>query len=647
MLQTIREKTSGWIATVIVGLLIIPFAFFGVNNYFSDQAQLWVAKVGDSEISQDAYRQRFEEYRQQTRQMLGENFDPAQLETPEAKRRVLDALVEESLLRQAARDLGMAVSARQLQEEIMKIDAFKQDGQFSPQQYRVLLAAQGMTPVSFEQRIRDELEVRALPQALGRTTFTTSSELDAYFRVRDQKRDIRYVELPAPDDAAVGEPSEEDLAAFHEKNSERYRTEEKVSIEYLLVDPAQVEIPTTVDEDSLRERYEEQKSRYTEIEQRLASHILVKVAEDAPAEAQMEAQAKASSLAQQARAEGGDFAALARDNSDDIGSKSTGGDLGWIESGLTDPAFESALFAMQQGEISDPIKSAEGWHVIQLREVRPGDIKSFEAVRSEVEAEYLAAERERAISERAGRLVDITYRDPTTLASAAKELELEIQQAGPFGRFGGEDPLSSHPEVIKAAFEARSIREQTASDPIDLGDGRTLVLRVTAHQPSVPMALEDVRDQVVSDWRRDRRRELADQRADALLASWNAGGGVEPGAEGAAIEAVAAEAGVEVQSKQGLTRGDASIDPRLVQEAFSLPTPTEASPQRVVVDLLGERRALLEVSGVTDGDPSTVPTMERQAVADQLAQAHAAAEVRELIDLLKQRYEVKLAEQRL
>lgn len=638
MLQTIRDRTSGWIATVIVGLLIIPFAFFGVNNYFSDQAQLWVAKVGDVEITQDAYRQRFEEYRQQTRQMLGENFDPAQLETPEAKRRVLDALVEESLLRQAARDLGMAVSPRQLQDEIMKIDAFKQDGQFSPQQYRVLLAAQGMTPVSFEQRIRDELEVRALPQALGRSTFATASELDGYFRLRDQKRDIRYVELAAPDDEAVGEASEDDLVAFHEKNADRYRTEEKVSIEYLLVDPAQVEVPTTVDEDSLRERYEEQKARYTDIEQRLASHILLKVAEDAPAEAQMAVQAKASALAEQARAAGADFAALARESSDDVGSKASGGDLGWIESGLTDPAFESALFAMQEGQVSDPVKTSEGWHVIQLREVRPGDIKSFEAVRDEVEAEYLSSERERAISERAGRLVDITYRDPTTLATAAKELELEIFQAGPFGRFGGEDPISSNPEVIKAAFEARAIREQTVSDPIDLGEGRTMVLRVVNHQPSLPMALDDVRDQVVSDWRRDRRRELADQRAAALMDAWKAG---------TTLESIAGDAGVEVQSSAALARGAAGVDTLLVQEAFSLPSPTEAAPQRAVVSLPGERRALLEVTGVTAGDPASVPSLERQAVADQLAQAHAAAEVRELIDLLKQRYVVTLSEQRL
>jgi peptidyl-prolyl cis-trans isomerase D len=638
MLQTIREKTTGWIATVIVGLLIIPFAFFGMNNYFSDAAQLWVAKVGEVEISQDNYRQRFEEYRQQTRQMLGENFDPAQLETPEAKRRVLDALVEESLLRQAARDLGMRVSPRQLQDEIMKIEAFRLDGQFSPQQYRTLLAAQGMTPLSFEQRIREELEVRALPQVLGRTAFASGAELDHYFRVRDQKRDLRFIELAAPEDAEVSEPTEQALQSYHAEQADRYRSEERVSIEYLLVDPAQVEIPTTVDEDSLRERYEQQKARYTEIEQRLASHLLIKVADGAPAERQMAAQARAQSLVEQARAEGADFASLAREHSEDIGSKAAGGDLGWIESGLTDPAFESALFAMQPGTISDPVKTSEGWHVIQLREVRPGDVKSFETVRAEVEAEYLAAERERAISERAGRLVDITYRDPTTLASAAKELDLEIQTAGPFGRFGGEDPLSRHPEVLKAAFEARTIRDQTASDPIDLGDGRTLVLRVVAHQPSLPLALDEVRAQVLSDWRREQRRELADRRAAELLRRWQ---------DSETLEALAAEVGVEVQQHKAVARNASVADSRVVAAAFEMPRPSDLAPQRRVVELSGERRALLEVIEVTDGEPAAVPAMERRATQDQLAQSHAAAEVRELIELLKQRYPVRLAEQRL
>lgn len=637
MLQTIREKTTGWIATVIVGILIIPFAFFGVNNYFSDATQLWVAKVGEQEISQETYRQRFEEYRQQTRQMMGENFDPSVLETPEAKRRVLDALVEESLLRQAARDLGMAVSPRQLQQEIMKIEAFRVDGQFNPQQYRALLAAQGMTPLSFEQRIRDELEVRALPQALGRSTFATSAELDQYFRLRDQSRHVRYVILPAPADDAVGEPDEAALTAFHAEHGDRYLTEEKVSIEYLVVDAAEISVPTSVDESTLRDRYESRKARYTEIEQRLASHILLKVAEDAPAEEQMSVQAKAQALVEELRA-GGDFAALARERSDDIGSREGGGDLGWIETGLTDPAFETALFAMEVGSISDPVKTAEGWHVIQLRELRPGAVKPFEAVRDEVEAEYLAAERERAISERAGRLVDITYRDPTTLATAAKELELEIQRAGPFGRFGGGDPISSNPAVIRAAFDARSIREQTASDPIDLGEGRTMVLRVVEHLPSVPMALDEVRDQVRADWLRERRKELADQRAAELMASWK---------EGATLEALAAEAAGELREEAALKRSAAAVDMQLSSEAFALPRPSEANPQRVVVELSGERRALLEVLAVTDGDPAAVPSMERRATQEQLAQSQAAAEVRELIDLLKQRYQVRLAEQRL
>lgn len=638
MLQTIREKTSGWVATVIIGLLIIPFAFFGVNNYFSEQAELWVAKVGEEEISQETYRQRFEEYRQQMRQMLGENFDPSQLETPEAKRRVLDALVEEALLRQAAAGLGMAVSANQLQQQIMDIEAFKVDGKFDVNQYRVLLASQGMTPLSFEQRMREDLEVRALPTALSRSALATASEVDDYFRLRDQKRDFRYLELPVPDDAAVGEPTAEQLVAFHKDNQQRYQTEETVSIEYLEVDATAIPVPSVPDEDTLRQRYEEQKARFTEIEQRLASHILIKVAADADAAAQAAARDRAQALVEKARAEGADFAVLARENSDDVGSKAAGGDLGWIETGLTDPAFETALFALQPGTISDPVKSAEGWHVIQLREVRPGDVKPFEAVRDELQAEYLETERERAHSELAGRLVDITYRDPSTLATAAKELNLEIKQAGPFGRFGGAEGITANPAVLAAAFEPAAIRDRTASNPIDLGEGKTAVIRVTEHTASEPLALDAVRDQVRADWLRDTRSRMAEDKAKALF---------ERLQQGESLDAMATELGLSIGKADAVGRGEASVDRTLVGEAFALPRPQGDSAQQALVTLGGDRKALLEVTKVVDGDPATVDATERTATRQQLEQARAAAEIRELIEQLKKAYPVRLAEQRL
>lgn len=638
MLQTIREKTSGWVATVIIGLLIIPFAFFGVNNYFSEQAELWVAKVGEEEISQETYRQRFEEYRQQMRQMLGENFDPSQLETPESKRRVLDALVEEALLRQAAAGLGMAVSANQLQQSIMDIEAFKVDGKFDVNQYRVLLASQGMTPLSFEQRMREDLEVRALPTALSRSALATASDVDDYFRLRDQKRDFRYLELPVPDDAAVGEPTEEQLVAFHKDNQQRYQTEETVSIEYLEVDAAAIPVPSVPDEDTLRQRYEEQKARFTDVEQRLASHILIKVAADADATAQAAARDKAQALVDKARAEGADFAALARESSEDVGSKAAGGDLGWIETGLTDPAFETALFALQPGTISDPVKSAEGWHVIQLREVRPGDVKPFEAVREELQAEYLETERERAHSELAGRLVDITYRDPSTLATAAKELNLEIKQAGPFGRFGGAEGITANPAILAAAFEPAAIRDRTASNPIDLGQGKTAVIRVAEHTASEPLALDAVRDQVRADWLRDTRSRIAEDKAKALF---------ERLQKGETLDALATELGLSVGSADAVGRGEASVDRTLVGEAFALPRPQGEAAQHALVALGGDRKALLEVTKVVDGDPATVDATERTATRQQLEQARAAAEIRELIEQLKKAYPVRLAEQRL
>lgn len=638
MLQTLREKTSGWIASVILGLLIIPFAFFGVNNYFEAQVETWVAKVGEKEIDQNEYRQRFDQYRQQMRSMLGESFDPQSVESAESKRRLLDAMVDEELLRQGGAALGLAVAPAQLQKEIASIQAFHVDGKFSPQQYKLMLATQGMSPLGFEARVREDLQARSLPNALKDSALVSTHDVDTYFRLRDQTRDLRVLPLKAPEPTALPEMTEQVLADYFKAHGDRYMSEEKVAIEYLIADASKIELPAAADEETLRQRYEEQKARFTEPAQRLASHILVKVAEDAPADAQQAAQAKAADIVAKARAEGADFAALAKELSDDVGSKAAGGDLGWIATGFADPAFETALFAMEPGKISDPVKTAEGWHVIQLREVRGGTAKPFEAVREQLAADYLETERERAQSELAGKLVDITYRDPSTLAVAAKELKLEVVQVEAFGRAGGIDPISQHPEVLKAAFDSKLIAAGTASDALDLGEGRTAIIRITEHQPSKPLALEDVREQAESDWQRDELARLASEQAEALLKRLQ---------QGESLEDVAKDVGGEIASHTGVGRNAVDVDRQLVVEAFAQPRATDGKPMQLVVSVGAGGKALLEITKVEDGKAETVSTEERKATADQLEQAFAAAETRELLAALRKSIPVQIAEDRM
>jgi len=637
MLQKLRDKTSGWIAIVVIGILIIPFAFFGVTDYFTGGADTWVAKVGKHEISQQDFSSRFEEHRSQMRQMLGERYDSSLVESAETRTAVLNRLVDEELLRQAATEQGIVISPAQLQSEIGKIGAFQIDGQFNVDQYRMLLAGQNMSPREFERRILRDLETRSIPLQIEASALVTNADVERFVALRDQRRDLRFVLLDPPEIDA-DEVSDEALEAFHRENSARYMTEEQVSIEYIQLDASTLDVPTVADEETLQKRYEEGSSRFVEPEQRLASHILIKTAADADADAQREAQAKAQALVEQARAEGADFSALATANTEDVGSKANGGDLGWLERGFTDPAFETVLFAMEPGTISEPVKSAEGWHVIQLRELRAEKRKAFADVRGELEREFLETERERRFNELSGQMVDALYRDPSTLVSAAKVANLEVVSAGPFSRLGGADAITSHPNVIAAAFAPRAISERTVSELIELEATRYVALRVVEHVPAAPIALADIRDQVLTEYRQDQRGKAMEARAQALLDRLLAG---------ESLDALAAELEVTVGEAMDIGRGGGTVDAAISTEAFAVKHPAADAPVSAKVALGGDRHALLQVTAVRDGDASTIDETQRNAVREQLAQTLGNAETLAYVAALRKQIEVKLAPERL
>jgi peptidyl-prolyl cis-trans isomerase D len=637
MLQKLREKTSGWIAGAILVLLIVPFAFFGVENYFTQPAATYVAKVNDTEIEQQQYSKRFDEFRSQMRQMMGDRFDPAQFESAETKRQVLDRLIDEELLRQAAENSGVIVPAERIRQEIAQIPAFQAEGKFSPEQYRAILAAQNMSPRSFQDRLQRDLMLQAIPSELVSSGFVTDAYLSRYLALRDQTRSFDYLLLPPPGADQVGEIDEAQLQAHYEKNADRYVEPETVVLEYLELDASTLEVPVSADESTLRQRYEEQKTRYVEPEQRLASHVLISVDANADAEAQKAAQAKAQSIAEQARAPGADFAALAKAHSEDPGSKNTGGDLGWIEKGITDPAFEAALYAMQPGTISDPVKGADGWHVIQLREVKAEAGKPFEEVRAEIEREYLDGERERKHSEIAGKLIDVIYRDPSTLAAASTELGLPIQRTERFSREGGPG-IAANPEVLRAAFSDPVLVDRAVSDPIDLGPSHSVVVRVAEHTPAKPRKFEVVRDQVRESLVAELAAEKSREEAKAALEKLRAGG---------TLAALAAERKLELRSADKVGRAGATVDPTISEQAFEMPHPAEGKPSFDTVELPTGGHALIALKQVVDGDPSKVDAAARASLAEQLAQAMAGAEANDYVKALRSAAKIDVVEDRL
>ncbi len=363
---------------------------------------------------------------------------------------------------QANDDMGITVTNGMVRQEIAGYKAFQIKGEFDPAAYKAMLGQQGMTPVGFEQKVRHDLSLQVLPNAVTGSALTTDADIDAYLRLNDQSRDIRYVSLPAPeiDPASI---SDKEISDYYKAHKDQYMTPETVTIRYVEVKASDMQTDVTPDEQALQARYEKEKSRFVAPEQRDVAHILVSVPANASPDQQKKALARARDIEKQLH-DGADFAQVARKDSDDLGSKRQGGDLGWIEPGMTDKAFEEKAFELPKGKISDPVLSPEGYHIILVK-IKPGHTKTLDEVKDQLTRELLGSERERKYNDVAGKLVDLVYQDPNSLQPAAKDLGLEIKTAGPFPRNGGTG-IASHPEVVQAAFSDQVLNKGVTSDPI-------------------------------------------------------------------------------------------------------------------------------------------------------------------------------------
>lgn len=634
MLQSIRNKASGWFALALIFLVLFTMLFFGVGDYLTARTDTYVAKVGDEEISQGAFRQRFEEWRQNMRQQMGESYDAQMFQQPAFKRQMLDQMVNEAAVRQANDRLNLVVPVSRLRSEIMAAPAFQINGRFDEQAYRNFVAARGLTPAGFDRQLTESFAVQILPAAVQDSALVTDQEVDAYLKLSEQTRDFSFLRIADPADPVSEEVSEAEVQAYYDEHVGEFMSPETVTVEYIEIDSASIDAVDEPNEGDLRERYETEKARFGTDERRLASHILVR-ADGSDADAQKAALDKASGLAAQARADDADFAAIAKENTDDLGTREQGGDLGWVERGLTDPAFEDALFAMEQPGVSDPVRSDEGYHVIQLREITPATQKPFEDVREELATEYRKSEAERQYAERSGEMIDLIYKDPGSLQPTAEALGLEIHTAGPFTRDSGQG-LFANPALREAAFSDTVLVEGNISDPVELDDSRMVALRLSEHVKSEPRPVAEVADAIRARLVATRRADALKSRAEALYAR------VEGGEE---LAAVAADIGAEVEMANATGRSAASPDRALVTAVFAMPRPDDA-PTRQLVDL-GQAYVIAELRAVKDGDPAAVEASRRDQVRAELRQSHASAETRALIDSLRQQAEVVIVEDRL
>ena len=633
MLQAMRNKMHGWPSIIVLGLAVLAMSLFGMESYFTSRDDAFVAKVGKHEISQNAYQDRINQLRQQASADQGEHFDSSIFEKPETKLRILDGMIDQQLLLLANDDWGMRVSDQAIRDYIAGIPAFQVNGQFDAVSYRAWLASQRKTPDMFESEIRSSLATQLLPDAISQSTIVSDVQVDQFLSLLTQRRDLRYFQLPRPA-LADDQVSEAQIASWYKAHVADYMKPEQVSLKYVEVNGADLPVQATPSDEELKKRYEDEKQRFVQPEQRLVSHILINVPTNATPEQQKAALAKAEKIA--AEANPGDFAKLAERDSQDLGSKRQGGDLGWLEKGVTDPAFDSALFAMQKNQISKPVLSSDGYHIIWLRDVRSGESKPFAEVRDQLVKELSSAERDRTYNEVAGKMSDNTYQNPTSLEPASVALKLPIKTTALFGRSGGEG-IAANPKVVAAAFSDDVLVQGNNSGLIDLGGNHSVVIHVDKHVPAAARPLAEVRDDVKKRILDERVATLEKKQADDALARLR---------KGEAMPAVATSLGATITTVNEAVR-QSQVPAPLLTRAFLMPHPSAGKSQYAAVDMQDGTFALLALDKVQGGDLSKVPADQRESLRRQMAQAYGSETTRELIDLLKAKAEIKINKTRL
>lgn len=634
MLQSLRDKMHGWPSIVVLGVAVFAMSFFGIEGYFTSRTETFVAKVGKQEISQQDFQNRLNELRQQGSAELGDKFDPSVYEQPAMKERVLDAMVDQQLLLKANSDLGMRVSDTALRDTIASIPAFQVNGQFDPATYRAVLTGERKTPAMFQDEVSSSLAIRLLPDALSASTIVTDEEVDRFLKLRMQRRDLRYVTLPRPA-LTDSDVTDAQVQAYYKQHQSEFMAPEQVAIQYVEVNAADLKPDSAPSDEDLRKRYQDEKQRFVQPEQRLVSHILIEVPKNATPEQQKAALAKAQKIAAEATPQ--DFAKLAEQDSADLGSRRQGGDLGWLEKGVTNKAFDDALFALQKGQISQPVLSDEGYHVLWLRDIRSGQAKPFEEVRGQLEQEALTAERDRKYNDVAGKLADKTYQSPSSLEPAAQALGLPIKDSELFTRDGGKG-IAADPKVIKAAFSDDVLVQGNNSSLVDLGNNHSVVVHVAKHVPAAVRPLAEVHDAIKKDILDERVAAAAGKRADDLLARLR---------KGESMDAVAASAGAAVQSVQEAVRVQDGLPEQLRDEAFLLPHPQDGKPQFAAVALPEGAYALLAVDKVQDGDLSKVTPEQRKMLRQSMVAAYGSVAAEGYIQALKAKTEIKIARERM
>jgi peptidyl-prolyl cis-trans isomerase D len=635
MFETVHKHRR--LAQIVLALLIIPFAFFGVDSYFRRDAVIApVATVGGTEVSRAEFDDLVRQQQERMRAAMGRGFDPAIFDNPEVRFALVEQLVSQRLLQKQARGERFRVTDSELARVIGEIEPFRVDGKFSPERYRQLLAQQNMTPAMFEQRMRDELLLAPLQEPLATANIVARSSGERFAALLEQQREVAFAVIDAEPFAKGVKIDDAAVKAFYDQNQAAFQTPEQARIEYVLLTLPALAAQVSVDPAEIRKQYDANLANYTKAEERSAAHILVALKPGAKDDDKAAAKKKAETLLQQARAAGANsaakFAELAKANSEDPGSAGQGGDLGAFARGSMVKPFEDAVFAAKVGDIVGPVETEFGYHVIRVTKAEPGRTRSFDEVRNELEQQVRQSKAQARFAQAADQLQNLVYEQADSLAPVQKALDVKVNATPFVSRAQVQQLALGNAKFVQALFAPESIQGKRNTEAIEVAPNALMAGRIVEYKPAAPRPFDEVKDEIRRQLTARGASELAQKAGQEKLAQLEQGRSEK-------------EAGVAFGKPVSLQRGQPQpgFTPDAVTRVF------QADPAKLpkFIGAANERGGfsiykLIAVTTPPLGDPKRLEAANAR-LGDQLGRELVNA----YVATLKSRAEVKINQQAL
>ncbi|MDZ3829663.1 SurA N-terminal domain-containing protein [Pseudomonas monsensis] len=592
MLQNIRDNSQGWIAKTIIGVIVALMALTGFDAIFQATTHKnEAAKVNGEEISQNELSQAVDMQRRQLMQQLGKDFDASLLDEKMLRESALKGLIDRKLLLQGAEQSKFAFSEGALDQVILQTPEFQVDGKFSSERFDQVIRQLGYSRMQFRQMLAQEMLIGQLRAGVAGSGFVTDAQVQAFARLEKQTRDFATLNVKA--DPAAVKLTDDEVKAYYDEHAKEFMTPDQVVIDYLELKKSSFFDQVAVKDEDLQAAYQKEIANLSE--QRRAAHILIEVNDKTT-----EAQAKAKIEEVQARlAKGEKFEALAKEFSQDPGSANNGGDLGYAGPGVYDPAFEKALYSLAKDQVSGPVRTDFGYHLIKLLGVEAPEVPTLASLKDKLTRELKASQVEQRFVEATKQLEDSAF-EASDLAQPAADLKLTVHTSKPFGREGGEG-VAANRAVVTAAFSTEVIDEGANSTAIELDPETVIVLRAKEHLKPAQLPLESVAAAIRTQLTKEHASAAAKTKAEKLIADLR---------EGKAPLDKAVD-GQSWKTTTAATRAQEGVDPAVLQALFRMPKPAaKDKPTFSSVTLSDGSLVVVRLNGVNE---AAAPTDEEKA----------------------------------